>query len=162
MIFGSQNDFKLLVNINRELLSDVIEQEVLYHKMSLEQTQTNIYGEAQEKVYWSAVKFNCLIDRGDQQTTVDDFGPDSVRAVSFKFLRQDLKDANTFPEVGDVIQWNEDYYEVDNTTENQLFLGKDENYNLTDYGPNFGGTLSIICICHLTRADKVGILKQRI
>jgi len=54
---------KLLVNINRELLSDVIEQEVLYHKMSLEQTQVNIYGEAQEKVYWSAIKFNCLIDR---------------------------------------------------------------------------------------------------
>ena len=106
MIFGSQNDFKLLIGINRELLSDVIEQEVLYHKMSLEQTQTNIYGEAQEKVYWSAVKFNCLIDRGDQQTTVDDFGPDSIRAVSFKFLRQDLKDANTFPEVGDIVQWN--------------------------------------------------------
>ena len=162
MIFGSQNDFKLLVNINRELLSDVIEQEVLYHKMSLEQTQTNIYGEAQEKVYWSAIKLNCLIDRGDQQTTVDDFGVDSIRAVSFKFLRQDLKDANTFPEVGDVIQWNEDFYEVDNTTENQLFLGKDENYALTNYGPDFGGTLSIICICHLTRADKVGILKQRI
>ena len=162
MIFGSQNDFKLLVNINRELLSDVIEQEVLYHKMSLEQTQTNIYGEAQDKVYWSAVRFNCLIDRGDQQTTVDDFGPDSIRSVSFKFLRQDLKDANTFPEVGDIIQWNEDFYEVDNTTENQLFLGKDENYALTSYGPDFGGTLSIICICHLTRADKVGLLKQRI
>ena len=162
MIFGSQNDFKLLVNINRELLSDVVEQEVLYHKMSLEQTQANIYGEAQEKVYWSAVKFNCLIDRGDQQTTVDDFGPDSIRAVSFKFLRQDLKDANTFPEVGDVIQWNEDFYEVDNTTENQLFLGKDNAYSLTQYGNNFGASVSLIFECHLTRADKVGITRQRL
>ena len=160
MIFGSQNDFKLFVNINRELLSDVIEQEVLYYKMSLEQTQTNLYGEAQEKVYWEAVKFNCLIDRGDQQTTVDDFGPDASRAVSFKFLRQDLKDANTVPQVGDIIQWEEDFYEVDNTTENQLFLGKDENYALTNYGPDFGGTLSITCICHLTRADKVGIVSR--
>lgn len=162
MIFGSQRDFKLLVGINRELLSDVIEQEVLFYKMSLEQTQTNIYGEAQDKVYWSAVKFNCLIDRGDQQTTVDDFGPDLTRAVSFKFLRQDLKDANTFPEVGDVVEWNHNYYEVDNTVENQLFVGKDENYSLTEYGSDFGGTLSIICICHLTRADRVGIVKQRI
>ncbi len=162
MIFGSQNDFKLFVGINRELLSDVVEQEVLYHKISLEQTQTNLYGEAQEKVYWTAVKLNCLIDRGDQQTTVDDFGPDSVRAIQFKFLRQDLVDTNTFPEVGDIIEWNLDYYEVDNTTENQLFLGKDENYSLTDYGSNFGGTLSIICICHLTRADRIGLAKQRI
>lgn len=162
MIFGSQRDFNILIGINRELLSDVVEQEVLFHKMSLEQTQVNIYGEAQEKVYWSAVKLNCLIERGDQQTTVDDFGPDSVRNVSFRFLRQDLLDVNTFPEVGDVVQWNEDFYEVDNTIENQLFLGKDEHYNLTNYGPDYGGTLSIICICHLTRADKVGITKQRI
>ena len=162
MIFGSQNDFKLFVGINRELLSDVIEQEVLYHKISLEQTTTNIYGEAQDKLYWSPIKLNCLIDRGDQQTTVDDFGVDSIRAVQFKFLRQDLLDANTFPEVGDIVEWNEDYYEVDNTTENQLFLGKDEHYSFTEYGPNYGGTLSIICICHLTRADKVGLLRQRI
>ena len=162
MIFGSQNDFKLFVGINRELLSDVIEQEVLYHKISLEQTTTNIYGEAQNKLYWSPIKLNCLIDRGDQQTTVDDFGVDSIRSVQFKFLRQDLLDANTFPEVGDIVEWNEDYYEVDNTTENQLFLGKDEHYGFTEYGSNFGGTLSIICICHLTRADKVGLLKQRI
>lgn len=162
MIFGSQRDFNLLLGINRELISDVIEQEILYYKISLEQTQANIYGEAQEKVYWSAVKFNCLIDRGDQQTTVDDFGPDSIRAVSFRFIKQDLKDTNTFPEVGDVVCWDEDYYEVDNVLENQLFLGKDENYSMTEYGASFGGSLTMTCICHLTRADRVGILKQRI
>lgn len=162
MIFGSQRDFALLVNINRELLSDIVEQEVLYYKISLEQTQANIYGEAPNKAYWSAVKFNCLIDRGDQQTTSDEFGADSVRDIKFAFLRQDLSDASTFPEVGDIIEWNEDYYEVDNTTENQLLLGKDEHYSLTSYGANYGGSLSIICMTHLTRADKVGIVKQRI
>jgi hypothetical protein len=160
MIFGSQRDFRLLVGINRELVSDVVEQEILYYKISLEQTQANIYGEAPEKVYWNPVKLNCLIDRGDQQTTSDDFGADSIRDVKFAFIRQDLKDVNTFPEVGDIIQWQEDYYEVDNTTENQLLLGKDENYALTTYGPDYGGTLSIICICHLTRADKVGIASR--
>lgn len=162
MIFGSRRDFALFTSINRELLSDVVEQEILYYKISLEQTQANIYGEALDKVYWTPVKFNCLITRGDQQTTSDEFGPDSVRDVSFAFLREDLKDANTFPEVGDIIQWSEDFYQVDNTTENQLLLGKDENYNLTDYGTRYGGTLSIIAICHLTRADAVGITKQRI
>lgn len=160
MIFGSQNDFKLFVGINRELLSTVVEQEVLYYKISLEQTQANIYGEALDKQFWSAIKLNCLIDRGDPQSVEDDFGVDSIRPVSFKFLRQDLLDANTFPEAGDIVQWQEDYYEVDNTTENQLFLGKDEHYGLTNYGPNFGGTLSITCITHLTRADKVGLTSR--
>lgn len=162
MRFGSQRDFALLVGINRELISNVVEQEVLYYKISLEQTKANIYGESLDKVYWSAIKLNCLIERGDQQTTSDDFGPDNIRDVKFAFLRQDLLEVNTFPEVGDIIEWQNDFYEVDNTVENQLFLGKDENYSLTDYGKNYGGTLSIICTTHLTRADKVGVLKQRI
>ena len=46
MIFGSNRDFNLLVGINRELLSDVVEQEVLYYKLSLEETEANLYGEA--------------------------------------------------------------------------------------------------------------------
>lgn len=161
MIFGSQRDFKLIVGINRELLSDIVEQEILYFKLSLEQTSANIYGESTQKVFWEPVKLNCLIDRVDQQTVSDDFGPDLIRDIKFRFLKQDLFDVQTFPQVGDIIEWDEDYYEVDSTTENQLFLGKDPDYALTSYGPNFGGSLSIICICHLTRAEKVGVVKQR-
>ena len=50
---------------------------------------------------------------------------------------------------------------VDTVRENQLFLGKDNNYNLTDYGSQFGGSISIIADSHLTRADLVGIRKVR-
>lgn len=162
MIFGSQKDFNLFVGINRELLSDVVEQEILYYKFSLEQTQTNIYGEGMEKVFWEPVKLNCLITRGDQTNNTDDFGPDLTRESSFAFLREDLVTVNIVPEVGDIILWHENYYEVDNTVENQLFLGKDNSYNFTEYGPNFGASVSIICQAHLTRADRVGITRVRI
>jgi len=162
MIFGSQNDFSLFVGINRELLSDVVEQDILYYKISLEDTQVNIYGEGMEKIYWSPLKLNCLITRGDQVVTSDDFGPDLTRDASFAFLREDLVDVNTVPEVGDIIMWHENYYEVDLVKENQLFLGKDNSYNLTDYGSKFGSSISIICQCHLTRGDRVGITQQRI
>ena len=162
MIFGSQNDFKLFVGINRELLSDVVEQDILYYKISLEDTQVNIYGEGMEKIYWSPLKLNCLITRGDQVVTADEFGPDLTRDASFAFLREDLVDVNTVPEVGDIIMWHENYYEVDLVKENQLFLGKDSSYNLTEYGSRFGSSISIICQCHLTRGDRVGIVQQRI
>jgi hypothetical protein len=152
MIFGSRRDFNLFVGVNRELLSDVVEQEILYYKISLEDTQVNIYGEGMEKVYWEPVKLNCLITRGDQVISVDEFGPDLTRDASFAFLRQDLVDVITVPEVGDIIMWHENYYEVDTVTENQLFLGKDEQ---------FGASVSIICQTHLTRTDRVGIVKVR-
>ena len=60
-------------------------------------------------------------------------------------------------EVGDIVLWHEDYYEVDTVRENQLFLGRDNSYNFTEYGSQFGKSISIIVDCHLTRGDKVGI-----
>lgn len=161
MLFGSTRDFNLLVGINRELLSDVVEQEILYHKLSLEDTNANLYGEALEKAYWNAVKLNCLITRGDQVVDIQDFGPDLGRTASFAFLRPDLVDVQVVPEVGDIVQWHNDFYEVDTVRENQLFVGRDSSYNLETSTSGFGSSVSIIVDCHLTRADKVGITEVR-
>lgn len=161
MIFGSRKDFALLTSIGRELISDVVEQEILYYKFSLEETETNLYGEGMEKIFYEPIKLNCLITRGDQVVSVDDFGPDLTREASFAFLREDLVDVNTVPEVGDIILWHENYYEIDTIVENQLFLGKDNNYNFTEYGSQFGASISIICQGHLTRADRLGITRAR-
>jgi len=162
MIFGSTRDFDLLVNINRELLKDIVEQEVLYYKISLDDSEFNIYGETLEKSYYTPNLLNCMIVRGDQIIDVDDFGPDLNRDVSFAFLRRDLSDVQVVPEVGDIVMWHEDYYEVDTVRENQLFLGRDNSYNLTEYGSSYGSSISIIVDCHLTRGDRVGIVRQRV
>ena len=160
MLFGSNRDFDLLVNINRELLKDVVEQEILYYKISLEDTISNLYGEALDKTYWSPLLLNCLITRGDQVITSDDFGPDLSREASFAFIRQDLEDVSVVPEVGDILVWHEDYYEVDTVRENQLFVGRDKTYNLNQYGSRFGSSLSIIVDCHQTRRERTGITHQ--
>lgn len=157
MLFGSNRDFNLLVNVSRELVKDIIEQEVLYYKLDLYGTEANIYGEALEKVYKSAVKLNCMVTRGDQVISVDEFGPDLNREMSFAFIKQDLIDIDMFPEVGDVITWHEDYFMVDTVRENQFFLGRDKQYNLTSYGNNFGSSVSIVLDCHLTRIEDLGI-----
>tara|TARA_R110000803_G_scaffold40116_1_gene86439 strand:- start:805 stop:1284 length:480 start_codon:yes stop_codon:yes gene_type:complete len=157
MLFGSNRDFNLLTKVNRELLSDVIEQEILYYKFSLDETNANLYGEALDKVFQIPVKFNCLITRGDQVVTMDDMGPDLNREASFAFLREDLELSSVLPEVGDILNWQENYYEVDTVRENQLFVGRDNSYNLTDYSNQFGKSISILVDCHLTRSDKVGI-----
>lgn len=161
MIFGSQRDWSLFTGINRELLSDVIEQEILFYKLSLKDTPSNIYGEATERVYWEPLKINCLIVRGDQTTTTDEFGPDLTRTTEFNLLRQDCIDTGLEPEIGDIVRWSENYYEVSNINENQLFLGKDPNYTLTQYGSNFGASVSLLLSAHLTRADRVAIVRSR-
>lgn len=161
MIFGSTSDFSLIRRMNRELLQSIVEQEVLYYKINLETTQVNIYGETVERKYIQPVKINCLVTRGNQVMSTQDFGPDMSRDVSFAFLREDLSDLVTVPEVGDIVFWQEDYYEVDVVRENQLFLGRDEKYNLTEYGQRFGASISIIVDTHITRRDRVGLDKLR-
>ena len=161
MRFGSDRDISLMVNIGRELLHDIIEQEVLYHKLSLEDTDVNLYGESLSKSYWNAVKVNCLITRGDQVIDIQEFGPDLGREASFAFIRQDLVDKSVVPEVGDILEWHTDFYEVDTVRENELFLGSDNSYNLQSSTSGFGRSMGIIVDCHLTRADKVGIAQSR-
>ena len=157
MRFGSNRDFELLINMGQELLHDVVEQEILYHKLSLEDTDVNLYGESLQKSFWQAVKLNCLITRGDQVIDIQEFGPDLGREASFAFLRRDLTNVSVLPEVGDIVQWHNDFYEVDTVRENQLFLGRDNSYNLTSYGAGYGSSPSIVVDCHLTRSDRVGI-----
>lgn len=157
MRFGSDRDISLMVNIGRELLHDIIEQEVLYYKLSIEDLEVNLYGESLEKTFFEALKLNCLITRGDQVIDIQEFGPDLGREASFAFIRQDLVDKSVTPQVGDILKWHNDYYEVDIVRENQLFLGSDNNYNLSSYTAGFGRSISIILDCHLTKADRVGI-----
>lgn len=157
MLFGSNRDFNLLVNINRELLNDVVEQEVLYYKIDLFNTEANIYGEALDKTYLEPVKLYCLVTREDKIVTPDEFGPDISREATFAFLRDDLVDIQLVPEQGDIVVYHEDYYQVDQVRENQLFVGRDKSYNYTSYSNKFGSSVSIIVDAHLTRVEDTGI-----
>ena len=118
-IFGSINDIDTFKLISRELVNDVVTQQIGYYKLSLQDTVANIYGEALTKSYVGPVLLNCLIERGDFNAPADDFGVSTTRDATFRFLRDDMIDANTVPEVGDIIMYNELYYEVDNINTNQ-------------------------------------------
>ena len=161
-IFGRRRDIALFQTISRELVNDVISQQIGYYKAVLPDTPANMYGESLNKTFVGPILFNCLIERGDFTAPVDDFGVDVQRTVTFRFLRQDMIDANVFPEVGDVVMYNEIYYEVDNVNENQLILGKDNNYAYSEGLEEFGSDYSVILSTHYTRGDKLGITQQRL
>jgi hypothetical protein len=70
--------------------------------------------------------------------------------------------ADVVPEVGDIIEWHNNFYEVDTVIENQFFLGRDNNYQLEERNDKFGTSVSFLCKTHMTRADRVGLSKQRL
>ena len=171
-LFGSARDISLFRHLNRELLWDVITQQCVYYKLNLTQTKVNMYGEsAGEKFYEAPVLFNALISREAQTRSVDEFGVDFSWDIEFRFFLDDLVDANLVPEVGDIIMYQEGYYEVDNTNANQYFVGKNPAYpNYDDNGnnplnpglENFGSSISVICQAHYVPADRVAITRERL
>ena len=176
MIFGSTRDSSTLLHIGRELLQDIVEQEILFYKVDLEHTRENIYGEAVDRGYYTPVRLTCLIRRGDPAWSMQDYGPDLNRQTSFAFFKQDLVDLGengniqVKPESGDIIEWQKNIYLIDNTIENQYFLGKDPWYRLDDGSQEtndgvdktdqFGYSVSIICKAHLTRVSNLQITGQ--
>ncbi len=161
-LYGKHRDVLLFQGLNTELLHSIIEQQVGYYKVKLDETSSNIYGEAQNKTFIGPVLIKCLLDRGAQTALDDDFGVDRNRTLEVRFFRKDLKDVNVVPEIGDIVLWNEDYYEVDNLVENQLVVGKDPSYPYSDTVDDFGASHSIILSCHYTRPEKVGIKEARL
>lgn len=160
-LFGRSRDILLINSINRELLPNIITQQVGYYKITLEASTTNMYGEALDKFVNEPVLLNCIIERGDQSWTSDAFGPDTSRALTFAFFRDDLIEAGVLPEVGDVIFYYENYYEVDTVVDNQYFVGKIPEYSYSEGLDQYGSSISIVVQTHLIAADKLGITKER-
>ena len=140
-----------------------------------------MYGENVEgKFYVGPVLLSCLIERNDQSFPTSDLGPDLVYGIDVAFLKDDLLNknydfnidtefygANLVPQVGDIIMFQEGYFEVDNVVNNQLFVGKDPEYpnSINPLNPglqNFGWDISILCKTHYVPQDRVNITKARL
>ena len=160
-LFGGSRDINLFHTINSELLKDIIQTEVAYYKFALEQTTANVYGEAVGKNYFEPLKIACLINRTDQDWSSDDFGSDVNQVIDFRFLKDELRDINLVPEIGDLLLFRNNFYEVDTRIENQLILGRDPDYAISTETTNFGDSFSILVKAHISRVEKLNLIPLR-
>ena len=138
--FLPQRDVDLITRVSRELVGDkqnskdgIINQTVVVYKPSLQESATNMYGEAAggKKVYKNGVQMAALITADDFDFNEDEFGPDANQTATFSFIRQSFIDASMVLEIGDLIDWNYAYFEVGSINENQLIGGMfDQNFSV--------------------------------
>jgi hypothetical protein len=152
-LFGGSRDMSLFRTLNKELINDVIDTEVYYYKIILDETKVNLYGEGKDKSYFNPVKIPAIIERNQAIQQFDDFGSDYRRQVNFYFLRDTLVDKNVYPEIGDVIEWNNEQHIVDVKYSNQYFAGK--NPETWDGGDSHGYNLSILCETHVVKKSQL-------
>lgn len=144
--FVTQRDFEFIQHITREMIDETMDVGVVLYKIYLESVNLNIYGESTSKPRYTPVKINAVIRYGKNAVAqTPGFGPDQTQQVDFRFSRRMLQEVNTYPEVGDIIGYNNHYYEINNITETQLIASK----------PGFNTAL--ICSAHLTRRTSIDI-----
>ena len=160
-LFGGSRDISLFNTVSKELINDIIQTEVGYYKFVLERTTANVYGESMGKIFYEPVRIACLMNKEDQTWSSDDFGSDVDQTFDFRFLKEGLIDINLVPQVGDILLFKNNFYEIDSKVENQLILGKDPNYAISTGATDFGSSHSIVLTGHLSRVEKLNLIPLR-
>ena len=66
-----------------------------------------------------------MILYNEPEVNQDEFGADLNADIEMYFQRENLSSGslNFYPESGDIVDWNNYYWEINGTTEPQLFVG---------------------------------------
>jgi len=139
MRFVSPRDFSTILKINQELINTVIDTPVIIYKIQVDKTKANLYGEGIKKSYYRGVAVPCLVDRQMTAPNAEIGTIDIEQKASFAFLRHELQTRNIYPEPGDIIEFDSQYYEIENANDVQFFVGQ-AGYNV-----------QIFCDTHLMR-----------
>lgn len=161
-LFGSARDISMFRHINKELINDIIQTEVDFYKLILGDTKVNIYGEASEgKSYYLPVRLPSLIAREDLTNVNNEMGVDTDQILTFGFLRDGTLDSiGLVPEIGDIIEWDEKYFEISSININQYILGRNDQTNKT-IGDGFGANWSYMCRTYMTRRSRLKLNNVR-
>ena len=145
--FIPQKEFDLINSMNEELIDELVGQSVDIYKVNIENTDENIYGESTTKYYDIGFRVNCLILYNEPEIVQEEFGADLNANIEMYFQRENLSSGslNFYPEMGDIVDWNDFYWEINGTKEPQLYAGH----------PNFKH--NIVATAHRSRLSSLQI-----
>lgn len=179
--FFHAKDLDFIRTIAEEVVDYVVEQYITLFKVSVGETKTNLYGESLGKVYHQPANLMCIIDREPMSQQYEGFGPDSRQVAEFRFNRQRLRthelpyitdvngrgvpaDAiqNTqygYPEIGDIILFDDRYYEISQVKEDRLIGGSPDVYD-TGSGQFEDARMELIATAVMVRRSQVQIVDR--
>ncbi len=146
--FIPQKEVDLFDVLNEELLDNIIGQFVDIYKISVEDTEDNVYGESTKKYFKTGFRVNCLLSFAEPTINFDEFGEDKQVNIEIYFHRTTLKEADFYPEIGDIVDWNNFYFEINSITEPKLIGGH----------PDFNHEIK--AIAHRIRLSSIQIVER--
>ena len=88
--FVPQKEIDLIDAFNEELIDEIVGQSVDIYKVSIDNTEENLYGESTTKYYEIGFRVNCLIMFNEPEVTLEEFGTDVNATLEMYFQRNNL------------------------------------------------------------------------
>ena len=153
--FISNRDVTFFKGIAREIVDDVIQNICVLFKINLNETKINLYGEAMNKTWHTGIELYVLINKDPRTTAYEGFGSDTAQSIEFRFDRYMLNEKYAYPEIGDVIYFDNSYYEIDNINESQFIGGNP--FLSDDLESEFSRNMSVVCSTFMVRKSDLNI-----
>ena len=122
--FAGRKELNFVNSITKELIQNIVGQEVYYYSIAADQTKTNdLYNEAIRKTWNEPVKCNALVYYENLNEVVGALPPDSKFRVDIFFHKGEMDERNLSPKMGDFVQFGQIMYEIYSVSEPQIAFG---------------------------------------
>ena len=88
--FIPQKEIDIIDSMNEELIDEIVGQYVDIYKLSIDDTEENMYGESTTKYYDKGFRVNCLIQFDEPTVEQTEFGADVNSSIEMYFQRNNL------------------------------------------------------------------------
>ena len=138
---------------------DMMELTLNQRKFTTSEIGRGIGIESSKKTYDDPVYVYTVINVSPVESVGSDNGVDQNQPIEFAFLRDTLLELGIKPEIGDIIEYDSAFWEIDNTSEAQYVASK--NPDSWFGGKDFGYSVSIVCAAHRTRQSQLQLMPVR-
>lgn len=123
-LFRGKRDIALVKRYNRELIEDIVGDLITYYPISKRFSEADFYGESKEKIVEQPVEAHALIRWEDQKNTTTEFGVDKEYSLTVYLLNEYLKEVRLQPTMGDMVNYDDVFFEITSVSEPNLIYGK--------------------------------------
>lgn len=130
--FITNKEIALIDSINKELIQDFVQQEIIYYAISIEESEVHdVYDESVKKSWMQPVKLNARVRYGNQTSKSTAAGLDSDYSLEAYCHTQELVERNLKPREGDFVEFGQVVFEITSITMPQLAFGQANNRIMT-------------------------------
>lgn len=126
-LFTTERETDFFSDITKEIIKDVAGQKIYYYPISIVKTDVHeIYEEAPEKIFDTAIEIECLVDWKQPESTATTFGYDEMTTLEIYIHARDMYDKGIQLIEGDFFSFGPRFFEISSVIPDQVIHGQIE------------------------------------